>query len=145
MENKQVLKPPFWFWIISILAFLWNLVGAGNYLAQEMMTDEAKTLLTSQQLKLIEETPTWLTVVFAIAVSSGVIASIGLLGRKKWAKRLFLVSLLAVILQMSYATMATKTVEVYGIAALIMAIVITVVATLLYYFATYAINKKWLH
>tara|TARA_R110000796_G_scaffold88850_6_gene192025 strand:+ start:97171 stop:97608 length:438 start_codon:yes stop_codon:yes gene_type:complete len=145
MESNKIVKPPVWFWIISIIALLWNIMGAGQYLAQEMMTDEAKTLMTAAQLKLLEETPTWLTAVFAIAVWSGVLASIGLLLRKKWSKSVFLISLIAVIIQMGYSSIMTKTVEVYGSAALIMAIVITLIAALLYYFSNYAIKKKWLN
>tara|TARA_R110000868_G_scaffold7380_2_gene40229 strand:+ start:66 stop:503 length:438 start_codon:yes stop_codon:yes gene_type:complete len=145
MESNKIVKPPVWFWIISIIALLWNIMGAGQYLAQEMMTDEAKTLMTAAQLKLLEETPTWLTAVFAIAVWSGVLASIGLLLRKKWSKSVFLISLIAVIIQMGYSSIMTKTVEVYGSSALIMAIVITLIAALLYYFSNYAIKKKWLN
>ena len=145
MESNKIVKPPVWFWIISIIALLWNIMGAGQYLAQEMMTDESKTLMTAAQLKLLEETPTWLTAVFAIAVWSGVLASIGLLLRKKWSKSVFLISLIAVIIQMGYSSIMTKTVEVYGSSALIMAIVITLIAALLYYFSNYAIKKKWLN
>ena len=107
--------------------------------------NDDKTLMTAAQLKLLEETPTWLTAVFAIAVWSGVLASIGLLLRKKWSKSVFLISLIAVIIQMGYSSIMTKTVEVYGSAALIMAIVITLIAALLYYFSNYAIKKKWLN
>tara|TARA_R110002051_G_scaffold209115_1_gene275034 strand:+ start:1930 stop:2367 length:438 start_codon:yes stop_codon:yes gene_type:complete len=144
MESNKTLKPPVWFWIISVIALLWNLIGASQYLAQEMMTDEAKTLMTAEQLKLLEETPTWLTAIFAIAVWGGVIASIGLLLRKKWSKSIFLISLIAVIIQMGYSTIMTKTVDVYGSTALIMAIFITIIAALLYYFSNYSIKKKWL-
>ena len=71
MERKQSVKPPTWFWIVSVLALIWNFMGVGQYLAQAFITDEAKALMTVDQLKLLEETPSWLTAIFALAVWTG--------------------------------------------------------------------------
>tara|TARA_R110002050_G_scaffold16019_2_gene49126 strand:- start:224677 stop:225114 length:438 start_codon:yes stop_codon:yes gene_type:complete len=144
MEHKQSVKPPTWFWIVSVLALIWNLMGVGQYLAQAFITNEAKALMTAEQLKLLEETPSWLTAIFAIAVWAGLIACIGLLMRKKWAQSVFLISLLAVIIQMGYSTFMTNAGDVYGTTALVMALVVTSIAVLLYYFASHSIKKSWL-
>tara|TARA_R110000868_G_scaffold4211_10_gene26585 strand:+ start:42871 stop:43308 length:438 start_codon:yes stop_codon:yes gene_type:complete len=144
MERKQSVKPPTWFWIVSVLALIWNFMGVGQYLAQAFITDEAKALMTVDQLKLLEETPSWLTAIFALAVWTGLIACIGLLMRKKWAKSVFFISLLAVIMQMGYSTFMTNAGEVYGTTALVMALVVTIIAVLLYYFASHSIKKSWL-
>lgn len=145
MENKQIVKPTVWFWIVSIAALLWNLIGVSQYVAQAFMGDEEKAAMTAEQLQLLEATPVWLTAVFAIAVWFGLIASIGLLMRKKWAKSLFLISLIAVIIQMGYATLMTNASEVYGLTAIIMPVLITIIALLLYYFSGIATKKQWLH
>lgn len=145
MENNKAAKPPVWFWIVSTLALLWNLIGVSQYLAQELMTDEDKALMTPDQLSLLENTPTWLTAAFAIAVWFGVIASIGLLMRKKWAKSVFLVSFIAVVIQMGYSAFMTGAAEVYGPIAFVMAGITTLAAALLFYFSGIATKKHWLH
>lgn len=144
MDNKQIVKPPTWFWVAGVLALLWNLAGVGQYLAQAFMSDEAKSLMTAEQLTLLEETPTWLTAIFAIAVWFGALACVGLLMRKKWAKSLFLISLIAVVVQMGYSTFMTNAAEVYGTMAIVMAITTTFIAALLFYFSSVAIKKGWL-
>ncbi|WP_084061831.1 hypothetical protein [Cellulophaga tyrosinoxydans] len=60
-----------------------------QYLGQAFITDEAKTLLPAAELQLIEETPTWITAAFAVAVWFGLIACIGLLIRKKMGEKPF--------------------------------------------------------
>ena len=144
MTNKDVTKPPIWFWIVSVLALLWNLIGVSQYLGQAFMTDEAKALLPAAELQLIEETPTWITAAFAVAVWFGLVACIGLLIRKKWAKNLFLISLIAVIIQMGYSTLMTSAIDLFGSVAIIMPALVTIIAALLYYFSSMAAKKNWL-
>lgn len=38
-------KPSVVFWIIAVIAFIWNGMGVIAYLAQAYITDEAKALL----------------------------------------------------------------------------------------------------
>ncbi len=38
MTTSTRARPPIWFWIVSILALLWNLLGVMAYLAQVNMT-----------------------------------------------------------------------------------------------------------
>ena len=145
MESNQIVKPPTWFWISSAIALVWNLLGVGQYLSQAFLTDEAKSLMTADQLTLLEATPVWIIAAFAIAVWFGLIASIGLFMRKKWSKTLFLISLIAVIIQMGYSVFMTNAVEVYGNTSIIMPTVVTIIAVLLYYFSGYAIKRQWLN
>ncbi|MGB5205651.1 MAG: hypothetical protein WBN63_15820, partial [Eudoraea sp.] len=86
MSEKSNTKPPVWFWIVSIVALLWNLMGVMAYLGQAYMTDEMKAGYTSDQLALMESTPAWVTAAFAIAVWGGLLGCIVLLLRRKLAK-----------------------------------------------------------
>ena len=79
-------KPTTSYWIISVLALLWNLMGVAVYLGQALMTDDMKAMLPEDQLAIIENTPAWATAAFAIAVWFGLLACILLLARKKIAK-----------------------------------------------------------
>ncbi|NCO63841.1 MAG: hypothetical protein GW839_12935 [Flavobacteriales bacterium] len=95
-------KPPIWFWIVSVIAILWNAMGVDQYIGQAYKTERWRSAITDEQFETISNMPSWLTAAFAIAVFSGVLGSLGLLLRKKWATSLLILSLLAVIVQMGY-------------------------------------------
>lgn len=95
-------KPPIWFWIVSAIALLWNAMGVAQYIGQAYKTERWRAAITDEQFEAISNMPMWLTAAFAIAVFAGVIGSLGLLLRKKWAYSLLLLSLIAVLAQMSY-------------------------------------------
>ncbi|AXP82505.1 hypothetical protein CJ739_3443 [Mariniflexile rhizosphaerae] len=95
-------KPPVWFWIVSVIALLWNAMGVKEYLGQAYQTESWRAAVTDEQFEMISSFPSWLTAAFAIAVFAGLLGSLGLLLRKKWAYMLFLLSLIAVIVQMGH-------------------------------------------
>ena len=82
-------KPKTAFWIIAVIALIWNLMGVMAYLGQAYMTDETKALLPEAEKALYNNVPIWVTAAFAIAVFGGVLASIALLMRKQIAKLYF--------------------------------------------------------
>jgi ABC-type transport system involved in cytochrome c biogenesis permease subunit len=94
-------KLPVWFWIVGVIALLWNAMGVFAYLQQAMMSAEDFAALPEVQQNLLAAQPFWVTAAFAIAVFAGFVASIAWLLRKRVAVRLFLLSLLAVIVQFS--------------------------------------------
>ncbi len=137
-------KPPLWFWIVSVLALLWNLMGVFSYLSQAYIGVEELEQMTQAQRELFEAQPAWVTGAFAIAVFGGTLGCIALLLRKKWAKPVFILSLLAVLAQFAYSLFLSNTVEVYGNTAIIMPIVIIIIAILLVMFAKKGAQKGWL-
>ena len=145
MTNNVSTKPPAWFWIVSVVALLWNLMGAMAYLAQAFITDEGKAMLPSDQLELLENTPAWATAAFAIAVWAGVLGSIGLLVRKKWARPVLLLSLFGILVQMAYAFFMTNAAEVYGaIQGVVMPLLLIGIGIGLVLFAKSSQNKGWI-
>ena len=76
-------KPPVWFWIVSIVALIWNGLGVMAYLARAYATDEMIAALPpEQQAEFLAEHPAWYTAAFAIAVFAGVLGCLALLLRK---------------------------------------------------------------
>ena len=145
MTENVTTKLPAWFWIVSVVALLWNLMGAMAYLAQAFMTDEGKAMLPSNQLELLENTPAWATAAFAIAVWAGVLGCIGLLVRKKWARPVLLLSLLGILVQMAYSFFMTNAVEVYGAAqGVVMPLLLIGIGIGLVLFAKSSQNKGWI-
>ena len=94
-------KAPIWFWVASASALVWNALGVFAYVQQVLMSSEQFAALPQQQQDLLASQPGWVTAAFAIAVFAGFTAAIVMLMRKRVAVRLFLVSLLAVIVQFS--------------------------------------------
>lgn len=73
-------KPTKSFWLISILALIWNILGAIAYLIQAYMTDEMIVQLPEEQQKeFLYDHPAWYTALFGLAVFGGVLGCILLL------------------------------------------------------------------
>lgn len=142
MNNTN--KPTTLFWIIAVLALVWNAMGVMQYLAQAFMTDEIKAALPEAERALYENVPAWVTAAFAIAVFAGVLGSILLLLRKKGARLLFLISLIAIVVQMSYNLFMSKATEVYGPGGVIMPVMVIAFGVFLLFFAKKSIAKGWL-
>ena len=51
MTKNVTTKPPAWFWIVSVVALLWNLMGAMMYLGQAFITDDVKAALPADKLE----------------------------------------------------------------------------------------------
>ena len=118
-------KTGIWFWVISIIALLWNAMGINQYLQQAYRTDTFKAMYPDEKvLEMVLNTPAWVMGAFAIAVFSGFLGSLFLLLRKKIAKPFFLVSLTAVIIQMFYNVFLSGALDFYGPGAVIMPIMV---------------------
>lgn len=99
---SNTTKPNTIFWVIGIVALLWNILGVGAYLAQAYMPNEALEMLTQGEQDYYNNYPAWATGSFAIGVFGGLLGSIALLMRKKIAILLFTLSLLGVLGQQVY-------------------------------------------
>ena len=145
MKNDGKVKPPVWFWVVGVVALLWNLMGAMAYIGQAYMTDEVKAALPADQQALLENIPAWATAAFAIAVWGGVLGCLALLLRKKWARPVLVISLLGILVQMSYSFFMSNALEVYGTAqGMVMPLLIIVIGVVLVLFAKSTQNKGWI-
>ena len=144
MTTNGINKPPVWFWVVSAIGLLWNLTGVYSYLNSKLNKVAMLEALTQEQRELFEGIPAWATAAFAIAVFSGAIASIGLLIRKKWAYPLFIVSLIAAVLQFINWLFLQNAGEVYGGQAYVMPVLVVIVGVFLIFFSKSARQKGWL-
>ena len=112
MSNSN--KPGIAFWIIGIIALLWNGMGVYNYLIQAYQTEAFTSSLNEAQLALMESMPSWNTALFAIAVFSGLIGTIFLLMKKKVSVSLFTLSFLSATVMQLYWLFGTDAVEVFS-------------------------------
>ena len=125
MMTNQKLSLPKWFWVISILAMLWNLMGVVAYLGDASSGMQA---------------PSWAIAAYAIAVFSGLLASIFLLLKKNIATAFFALSLIGVLAQQYYFYAVSDSIKnVPALSALIV-----IVAIFLLWFSRSCASKGWL-
>ena len=87
MTENSTNKPPVWFWIVSVVALIWNGMGVMAYLGQAYMSDDALAALPEAEQALYANVPAWATAAFAIAVWGGLLGCLALLLRKKNPKK----------------------------------------------------------
>ena len=136
---------PKWFKPVVIIALLWNLIGVINFFIQVNLSEEAIAALQEAEQALMNSTPLWSLVAFAIGVFGGAIGSLGLLIQKKWAFYPLLLSLVGVVAQMTYWLFFTKAVEVYGSGTYTMPVLVILVAFSLLRLAKNGIKKEYLN
>ena len=138
-------KPNTGFWIIAVLALLWNLMGVFQYLASTLMAETISESLPKDQVALMNALPSWYYYVFAVAVFAGTIGCLLMLIRKKLAVPVLGISLIGVLIQMGYWLFATDVMNVIGMSAVFMPLVVIIVAIFLYFYSKGAAQKGWLN
>ena len=133
------------FWVIGIVALLWNLMGLASFFAQVMMSADVLASLPEEQQEMYINTPIWLKAVHGIATVGGCLACVGLLLKKKWSMPLFMISLIAIVLQMGYSIFFTDASEILGAAqAYVIPILVIGIGVFLWYYSKSANAKGWL-
>tara|TARA_R110000868_G_scaffold111836_3_gene301649 strand:- start:519 stop:950 length:432 start_codon:yes stop_codon:yes gene_type:complete len=140
----QLNKPPSIFWVLTVLALVWNVLGVMAYLTQVFTPELVKASMTTEQVLLLESTPTVINAAFAVAVWAGFLGVILLLFRKALALFIFWLSLVGIIIQMGYNTFFTEALDVYGAQAIIMPIITLGIGVLMIVFAQKAAYKQWI-
>lgn len=136
-------KPTAGYWVISIIALIWNAMGVSAYLRQAYQTDSFKAMNTPEQLEIINRLPSWYTAVFAAAVFASLLGCIFLLLRKEFAVTLFKVGLLAVIIQTIYNLFMNEGRDNYGPFEYSMLLMIPITSIFLVWFSKNVSAKGW--
>lgn len=136
---------PKWFKPIVIIALLWNLIGVINFFIQINLSEEAIAALPEPEQALMNSTPLWSLVAFALGVFGGAIGSLGLLIQKKWAFYPLIFSLVGVVAQMTYWLFFTQAVDVYGSETYTMPVLVILVAFFLLRLAKKGIKEGYLN
>ncbi len=144
MSETQNSSIPVWFWVISAIALVWNLMGVFAYIQQVTLTPEALAAMTTAQQDLYNATPAWVNGAFAFSVFGGAIGCLLLLLKKSLAKIAFIISFVGVVTQMSYAFSVVDSMDSFGPGGVIMPIMIIIIAVLLIWLASSAKKKGWI-
>ncbi len=137
-------SPPRSFWIISVLALVWNLIGILTYLMSVTMSEEALAALPEAERALYSDIPAWVTAAYAIAVFGGTLGCVALLLRKAWAVPVLVGSLIAILVQMFHALALSDLIVVRGAGAAVLPLLIVAIAVYLVWFARSARARGWI-
>lgn len=135
---------PLWFWVVSGIALLWNLLGLVAFIAQCMMSEAALAEQPEEVQELYRNMPAWFYIAFGMAVIGGTLGSLGLLRRKKWSVACFAMSLLGIIGQQIYFYLLSNTMQVMGTGAMVFQTVVLLIAVVLLALALKAQSQDWL-
>ena len=137
-------KPNALFWVIGVIALVWNAMGVNAYLQQAYNTDAHRAQYSTEQLEIMNNLPTWYTALFAIAVFSGALGCVFMLLKKRASNLLFKVSLFAVFIQTVYNLFMNEGKEFYGAFEYSMLISIPIIAIFLVMYSKKSYEKGWL-
>ena len=145
MEESNAVKPPKWFYIVSGIALVWNLMGVIAYLLDATITEEEIAALPPAQQIIYQDVAVWSVSAYAFAVWGGFVGCLLLLLRKSWAIPVLIVSLLGILVQMYHSFFVIDSFAVFGPGGMIMPIMVVVIGIYLVYFSRQAKANGWLH
>lgn len=119
-------------------------MGVMAYVAQMTMSPEAMQALPENERMLYENTPSWATGAFALAVWGGSLGSMLLLLRRKLATPVLIISLVGIAVQMFHSFFMSNSFEVYGPGGMVMPVMIVVIAVYLVWLSKKATANGWM-
>lgn len=136
MNDQDNSATPLSLWLIGGAALIWNLFGMMVYVMTVSATPEQLASQYSEaEIAFVQSVPAWATSANAIAVTAGVIGSVLLLMRRSQALPVFIVSLLALVVQNLHSFVVTDVVSVFGMVPLYIAATVFVIAIALTLYA----------
>ncbi|MDZ3799504.1 MAG: hypothetical protein U0T03_11975 [Xanthomonadales bacterium] len=140
----NLAKVPPVFWLIASLALLWNLAGLFSFWYHLTVSPEVVASWPEAQQQIFAAMPRWLFVPFAIATLGGLVGSIGLLLRRRWAVPVLALSLLAIFVQFAGNYLSTPLWSLTGMRGALFPLWIALVGLFLWWYARRSAARGWL-
>lgn len=134
-------RTPVHLWIIGVLALLWNLMGAFDYVATQFKIDFYMSQFTEDQLAYFYGFPAWAVAGWAFGVWGAVAGSIGLLMRRKWAVWGFAASLAGMLVSSIYTLGLSEGAAMMGTGGVIFTVIIWAAAIFLLVYSRAMANR----
>ena len=141
MDHATSGRAPLHLWIVGALALIWNAFGCYDYLMTRMRnTDYLASMMPTVDpnavLAWVDAFPVWTQFGWGLGVWGGLLGSLLLLLRSKWAVLVLGLSLLGALLGLGYQAIAAPPLEgMEGPMATIMPYVIIGIALALFVYA----------
>lgn len=134
-------KTPVHLWIVAVLSFLWNLMGAFDYVATQFKIESYMSQYTEQQLAYFHGIPAWAVAGWAFAVWAALAGSVGLLLRKRWAVWAFAVSIAGMAVSTLHSFALSNGAEIMGPGAVVFSAIIWAIAIFLLVYSRALANR----
>ncbi|MCC7198657.1 MAG: hypothetical protein IT483_04020 [Gammaproteobacteria bacterium] len=110
----ELRSAPWHLWLVGVLAVLWNSVGALDYVMTQTRNASYMSSFTPEQLEYFYGFPAWLVAAWAVSVWGGVLGSVLLLLRRRWAVTVFGVSLATMVITYIHNYLLTDGFRIMG-------------------------------
>lgn len=144
MSGKTKNKPSIWFWIVSGVFLLWNIMGVYAYISDVSMSDEAIAAFSIVEQEFYARQPAWSVGLYAIATWGALLACILLFVRSALAVPVFIVSLICIVVQFGYTLFGMNMLEKMGWSSAIFPAIIFVIGLIEVWYASLAKRKMWI-
>jgi hypothetical protein len=143
MNNaKPTVATPWHVWVVGVVALLWNAMGAFDYTMTETRNASYMKDFTPEQLTYFYSFPKWVIATWALSVWGGVLGSVALLLRRRWAFLVFAVSLATMAITFVHNFLLTDGLAVMGGAgALVFAAAIVAVGLALVVYSRWLVRR----
>lgn len=133
--NDSSTETPMTHWLIAGAGLIWNFFGLMIYVMTVRATPEQLAAqYNATEIAFMESVPVWATSANAIAVTTGVLACILLLMKRSLALPLFIVSLVALLVQDLHSFVLEDVIGVFGmVPAYIQGAVLAIQIGLIFY------------
>ncbi|RYD59864.1 MAG: hypothetical protein EOP60_01080 [Sphingomonadales bacterium] len=139
-----IAKRPGWFIILVGVLILWGLAGCASFYAHVQYGPALDPNATDWDRAYFAALPAWFNWDYAVAVGAGLLGSVALLARSRWAGLLYIFSLIAVLIQFGYVFFATDLLAHKGAAMTVpFPAFIIAMAILQIWLAGYARDRNW--
>ena len=134
-------KVPIWYWAAAIGALLFECAGA--YLFTDSLSLDP-AMLPLDQRALYDATPQWMTIIWAVAIGTGLVGALGLILRRRFSALFLLASTVAVAGQLVGILLIQQLRELMPEDQFILQVVIFFVAYAFWQTARLASRRGWL-
>ncbi|AZQ43057.1 hypothetical protein [Nonlabens ponticola] len=137
------IKPAVWFWILSVILLLWNLIGLTAFLTEAFAPELVTQAYDEKQMELYNARPGWYLFNFGLAVFTGTLSCVLLLARRKFAVTLAVVSLVSIMISSVY-TYSSGELDAVGMSEQTLFYMVLLMDVVLVLFAVHASRKRWI-
>ncbi len=135
MATQKINPTPWWFWVIAVLAILWNSGGVMDFTMTHTANEAYMANFTEAQRNYFYSFPLWANIAWAVGVFGAFLGSVLLALRSRFAWHLFVASFAGMVISFAYQFMSHAPASLYSAGAIAFTIAIWVVALLLVWFA----------
>ena len=93
MNDATARRTPWHLWVVGVLSLVWNALGGFDYVMTKTHNPKYLGAFTPEVRAWFDSYPLWMNVAWALGVWTGILGSLLLLLRSRWAVHAFAVSL----------------------------------------------------